>query len=89
MQGICGTPSTLFTVAAKLSIAVLSYERATPRLTIPQSPLRNDLSSSVAPQRKLTIVSLILSKAVREGTNFFQVDSHCNNCRCLYHGGGW
>ena len=90
MQGICGTPPTLFTVAARLSSAVLSYERATPRLTIPPSPLRNDLSSSVvAPQRKRTIVSLILSKAVREGTNFFQVDSHCNNCRCLYHGGGW
>ena len=52
MQGICGTPPTLFTVVAKLSSAVLSYERATPRLTIPPSPLRNDLSSSVvAPQR--------------------------------------
>ena len=44
MQGICGTPPTLFTtVAAKLSSAVLSYERATPRLTIPPLPLRTTI----------------------------------------------
>ena len=70
MQGICGTPPTLFTVAAKLSSAVLSYERATPRLTTPPSPLRKRLIIECCSTKK-TIVSLLLSKTVREGTIFF------------------
>lgn len=69
MQGICGTPPTLFTtVAAKLSSAVLSYERATPHLTIPPLPLRK---RSIIECCSTKIVSLLLSKTVREGTNFF------------------
>ena len=59
MQGICGTPPTLFSVAAKLSSAVLSYT-SEPRLA--QLYLRRRCETIdhlvLLHKRKLTIVSL-------------------------------